>query len=219
MRVKVCGVCRPADGAAAAAAGADYVGVILAASSPRLRSLAGAAEVFSASGEAVRVGVFVDAAVETIAAGARTLGLGVAQLHGEESPDAVAAVQALGVAVWKAVRPKTADELMRAIEWYSPVVDGLLIDGWSAHGHGGVGARAPWDVLGPAREAVPPHLLVVLAGGLTADNLGAATAALAPDVVDVSSGVECEVGQKSVDRMKAFIAAARAAQPATRSTR
>lgn len=211
MEVKVCGVCRPADAAEAAAAGADYVGVILGASSPRRRSQRDAAAIYDAATGLQRAGVFADAPEKEVIATAAALRLDVVQLHGAETAACVDAVRAAGPwSVWKGVRPRSADELLHAADAFAGVADGLLIDGWSAVALGGTGVRAPWSRLRAARERLPRELRIILAGGLTAANVVEAIDALRPDVVDVSSGVEQTVCEKSADAMRAFIAAARA---------
>ena len=93
----------------------------------------------------------------------------------------------------------------------SSAVSALLIDGAAPGALGGTGVRAPWAALATARPRWPLGLSLVLAGGLTADNVAEAVLGLAPDVVDVSSGVEGAVGRKDAARVHAFVAAARAA--------
>jgi phosphoribosylanthranilate isomerase len=113
------------------------------------------------------------------------------------------------VRVWKAVRVQDARDIAAAAVAYGSAVDGLLLDGWSPRGHGGVGARFDWDAAAPARASVPAGMELVIAGGLTPENVGAAARLLRPDVVDVSSGVEEALCRKSAERVHAFIAAAR----------
>jgi phosphoribosylanthranilate isomerase len=114
--------------------------------------------------------------------------------------------------VWKAIRPRTPDEFLAGVSLYENAVDGLLVDGWSASALGGTGAPAPWTMLRPLRERVPAHVRLILAGGLTAGNAAEAIDAVRPDGVDVSSGVERVVGEKSAERIRAFVAAARSAR-------
>lgn len=210
MEVKICGVCRPEDAAAAVAAGADIVGVILGAASPRLRDVGAAAEIFAAAGGAARAGVFADAPTAAVIDSARALRLDVVQLHGGESADVAGEVRAAGRwSVWKALRPRTADEFLDGLAAYGPVADGVLVDGWAADALGGTGVAAPWSLLRAVRDRVPRGVRLILAGGLTPANVAHAVVALTPDVVDVSSGVERTVGEKSAEKVRAFIAAAR----------
>jgi phosphoribosylanthranilate isomerase len=214
VKAKICGVCTPADAAEAAAAGAGYVGVILAPGRSRSRTLSEAAAIFERAGTAGRVGVFVDAAVGEMAEAARTLGLDVVQLHGDEAPaDLVALRRALpaGVRLWKAVRVRTPHDIAAAAARYAEEAEGLLLDGWSAAGQGGVGARFDWEAAAQDRRALPAHVEVIVAGGLGPDNVAGVIRLLQPDVVDVSSGVEASLCRKSTERVRAFIAAAQAA--------
>lgn len=210
--VKICGVCSAADATLAGAAGAAYVGVILAPG--RARSLApGEAEAVLAATSARRVGVFVDAPPDQVLGEAERLRLDVVQLHGAEPP-AVAALLAaeLPVQVWKAVPVRSAADVRHAGAEYAGAAHALLLDGWSPGMHGGAGVAFDWDDIAPARFDLPAGLRVVVAGGLTPLNVAAAVRALRPDVVDVSSGVEAEVRRKSAERVHEFIGAvARAA--------
>lgn len=218
VRVKICGVCRPEDAAVAAECGADYIGVILAPGYGRSRTVAEAERIFDAARGARRVGVLVDAAPGEVSALADRLRLDIVQLHGNDSPDAVAAVRDTGrVRIWKVVRPRLAADLLEAIRRYASVVDGLLLDGpgrVAGTGAGWTGGRFPWDAVAEGRGHVPGGLDVVVAGGLEPDNVASAIERLAPDVVDVSSGVESAPGAKDPERVRAFIAAARSARAA-----
>lgn len=211
VRVKICGVCRPEDAAAADAAGADYIGVILSTGHARTRSLVEAASIYEAAPGPRRVGVFVDDDVPTVVGAAEQLGLDVVQLHGDESVEDVRAIIDPGKAwrVWKAIQPRDGSELEAAMDRYGAHVDGVLLDGWSPRGAGGVGARFPWELAVRVRDALPDEIDLVAAGGLRAENVKALVQRLAPDVVDVSSGVEEAEGRKSEAKMRAFARAAR----------
>lgn len=206
--VKICGVCRPEDAAEAGGAGAAYVGVILAPGRRRTRTLAEAEAIFGAT-SARRVGVFVDAGVDEVRDAAERLRLDVVQLHGDEDPATVEALsRSLGCEVWKAVRVRGSEDVVSAASAYGSA-HAVLLDGWSEHGHGGVGARFDWSAVAPACAALRDGTRLVVAGGLNAGNVAAAVAALQPDVVDVSSGVEAMPGRKSTERVRAFLDAAR----------
>jgi phosphoribosylanthranilate isomerase len=213
MRVKICGLCSAADARLAADAGADYAGVILSPVGSRRQTVEGAASIFEGAGSLVRVGVFVDADVDTILATAKILGLGVLQLHGAETGDVVDRLRAAGDwRIWKAVRLRTPLDLIEALAKWSGRADGLLLDGWSVRGHGGVGASFAWQDVAPLRDRVPAGMELIVAGGLDPDNVGLAIRTLAPDTVDVSSGVETSPGVKSADRVRAFVKVARASE-------
>jgi phosphoribosylanthranilate isomerase len=209
-KVKICGVCRPADAAVIAAAGVGCVGVILAPGGKRSRALLEAAAIFTAAPGCARVGVFVDADPATVREAALRLDLDVVQLHGAEPSSALAELASGRWQVWKALRPRAAAEFLAGIENYASVAQALLLDGWSGTAPGGTGARFPWEEIAAVRSQLPGGLRLVVAGGLHPDNLARARAYLAPDVVDVSSGVESGSGVKDPALVRAFVAAARA---------
>jgi phosphoribosylanthranilate isomerase len=235
VEVKICGVCRPEDARSAADAGADWVGVILAPDRRRTRTITEAAAIFAAS-TARRVGVFVDPPVQRVIDAVRELSLDAVQLHGDESIDQIHRIRD-GVAceIWKAIRVKDEAELTRGVGLYRGHVAAILLDGWSPEAHGGAGVRFDWNAVAESGMAgmiagsgepaqapqpaprtaavpdVPARLRLIVAGGLTPDNVAAAVALLHPAVVDVSSGVEVAPGRKSPEKIHAFVAAARGA--------
>jgi phosphoribosylanthranilate isomerase len=208
--VKVCGVCRAEDARVAVEAGAAFIGVILAPGRLRSRTAAQAAAIFE-SVAARRVGVFVDAEAAEVAEAAQRLSLDAVQLHGDESVDLVRRIRAaVACDVWKALRVRDGAALARAADAYGGAADALLLDGWSPGAHGGAGVRFDWSAV--AAAGLPAGVPLIVAGGLTADNVAAAVALLQPSLVDVSSGVETEPGRKSAEKIHAFIAAARGAR-------
>lgn len=210
-RVKICGLARRADAESAAAAGASFGGVILAPGGKRTVSPADAAALLAGL-PLRRVGVFVDAPLGSLVRDAATAGLDVVQLHGDEDAAFVRALRSAGPwTLWKAVRPRTAEDFVAAVEEFAAVVDGLLLDGWSAAARGGTGHRFPWEEVARVRHLLGPGVELIAAGGLAADNVARAVALLSPAVVDVSSGVELSPGVKDPAAVAAFVAAARAA--------
>lgn len=214
--VKICGCTRPADVRAAAGAGASHVGFVFAPS-PRRVSVREAEVLASvlreAEAEVVGVGVFVDeepAAVRRIAARA---GLRVVQLHGAEPPEACERIAGWGLEVWKAVRPRSREELWAGIDRYAEATDAVLVEGHSEGRAGGAGARLPWSWLEgrPEGGERPDGARVLLAGGLDPDNVEEAVARTRPDGVDVSSGVERAPGEKDPERIRRFVRRARRA--------
>lgn len=204
VRAKICGLCRPEDARAACEAGADYLGVVFA-TSPRGQSREAARAIWTDL-DATRVGVFLDPDESEVLELARDLSLGVVQLHGSEEPDLCRRIARAGEwSVWKAVQLEGSDRLPQAVERYAGAVDALLLEGMSEHGRGGVGARFDWSVVVPLRETWPTGLGLVLAGGLDPTNVGEAIATVRPDVVDVSSGIEREVGRKDPVALQAFL--------------
>ena len=205
LLVKICGITRPEDAAAAAAAGADALGVNLWPGSKRFVGDEGAARAVL---EAVplgvlKVGVFVNAAPLEVAAVAARLGLDRVQLHGDERPEAFAGIPGLDRArVVRAVRVRDAGSFADDARWDAHL---FLYDAF-VDGYGGAGTTAPWDLI--AAQASRPFWL---AGGLRPENVGAAVRAVRPDGLDVASGVESAPGRKDAALMRAFVAAARAA--------
>lgn len=212
--VKICGLTRRPDAELAAASGARYGGVILAPGYRRSVALADARRLFEDL-PLKRVGVFVDADADSLRHAAETAGLDVLQLHGQEPPSVIEALRSVegDFDIWKALRPRTAEEFLADLERYEELVDGILVDGWSATAAGGTGARFPWEVIAAHRERVREPLHLIAAGGLSPVNVAAAIGILRPSVVDVSSGVEDAPGIKNHAAVRAFIAAARGAAP------
>ena len=212
--IKICGLNDPETLEAALSLGADMVGFVHYACSPRhvppdrCRALSR-----QVRGRALRVALVVDASDEELDAVAEALDPDLLQLHGSESPERVAAIRArLGRPVMKAVGIGGADDLA-ALHAYAEVADRLLVDAKPPKAQGalpgGNGATFDWALM-RGFDAERP---LMLSGGLTPDNVSAAVAATGIAAVDVSSGVEHRPGFKDPDRIAAFIRAARAATP------
>ncbi len=205
--VKICGLTRAVDAEYADAAGVAYLGVIFAGG-PRARSV-DEARATLAGRRARKVGVFADQSPSEIASMAATVGLDVVQLHGASDPIRVQAVRAAtGLEVWAVVR--SADGMLTAAdEALADEADALLVDALAPGGLGGTGVSVPWGNLGESLDAMEHGHRIVLAGGLTPDNVAEAISYVSPVVVDVSSGVEATPGIKDHARIRAFIAAVR----------
>lgn len=200
-RVKICGLTCAADALAAVEAGADALGFMFHARSPRALSPRQVREITRALPPFVaRVGVFVDAPAEEIRAAIREAGLDTLQFHGAETPGFCAQFE---LPVIKAFR--VADEAVLAELPAYPVAAHLL-DAFVAGAHGGTGTTFNWAI---ARAAVAAGHRILLAGGLTPENVARAVAEVRPFGVDVSSGVESAPGRKDAAKMRAFCAAAR----------
>ncbi|MDB4880168.1 MAG: trpF [Gemmatimonadetes bacterium] len=208
--VKICGLTRAVDAEAADAAGAAYLGVIFAGG-PRMRSPEDARAIL-AGRRARKVGVFAEQGEADIAAIAAIAMLDVVQLHAASGAERVAAVRAAtGLEVWAGVR--TADGSLDArADDLAEAADALLVDALVPGQLGGTGVAIPWLTLGESLDAMRVGARVVLAGGLTPENVAEAIEYVAPSVVDVSSGVESAPGIKDPVRIRAFIAAVRATQ-------
>jgi phosphoribosylanthranilate isomerase len=155
-----------------------------------------------------KVAVLVDETPADVAAAAASIGASVVQLSGDETPDGIEAIRGLGPwAVWKAVRPRSVDDVEAAVARYGRAVDGILVEGWKEGSRGGSGTRVALDAE-RVRALIPADIDFILAGGLGPDSVAEAIHAFRPDVVDVSSGVERSVGVKDHERLHAFVEAA-----------
>jgi len=204
-RVKICGLTRAADAAAAAAAGAAYLGVVFAVG-PRRVSIEAAAEVSAAAGRLPVFGVYVDQSVDEILELSCRAGLAGAQLHGPYRRQDAARLRAEGLRVWRVVRIAAADDLDALSEAVRDA-DAVLVEPRVARAAGGTGVSLDLAVAREARGRLAGATMV-LAGGLTPATVGAAVALVRPEVVDVSSGVERLPGIKDPDKMARFLEAA-----------
>lgn len=207
-RIKICGVTLPDDAARVSSSGADFIGLNFWPKSKRYVDPERApmlASVIRSTGAAKIVGVFVDAELDEIQQLVTSADLDVIQLHGDETPDFVKRVSTtLYRPVWKALPVKTSKDVAHLDVWPA---EAILLDA-PTPGRGGAGASFDWSLAREARERFP-KLNVVLAGGLTPDNVGGAIEQVQPWAVDVASGVEAAAGVKDPAKLSAFIAAAR----------
>ena len=213
VELKFCGMTRAEDARRAAELGATYVGVVFAGG-PRRQDEASAAAIFADLPAGVRrVGVFGDEPADEIARRATGLGLWGVQLHGDPTPEDVRALRVRwSGAIWAAVRIAGLELPVRTGELFG-AADAVLLDAKVEGAMGGTGTPLPWRELATALAAVRgARARVVLAGGLRPENVADAVRALAPDVVDVSSGIESTVGIKDPARMRAFRDAVRAVE-------
>lgn len=195
-KVKICGITSADDARMAVEAGADAIGLIFFEKSPRNIDPGKAARIVAGLPPFVQVvGLFVNASLDYVNATADRVGLDIVQLHGEESP---AYCQGVRRRVMKAFRVK-GPESLEPLPSYQ--VAGYVLDAYSPNAYGGTGERFDWDLVLAARQHGP----IILAGGLTPDNVAEAVARVAPYAVDVSSGVEFAPGKKDPEKVKAFI--------------
>lgn len=198
-RWKVCGITRAQDALAAVEAGADAVGFVFYPPSPRCVSVDRAAEISAVlPRETWRFGVFVDAPAGTMAEAVDDAGLDFLQLSGDEPPERCAG---LPRHAFKALRlaPGTGPREAEGMAGRYPECT-LLVDAHDEEEYGGTGRRAEWRA---AAHLARRHRLM-LAGGLTPANVGAAVDAVGPWAVDVSSGVEISPGRKDPEKLRAF---------------
>ncbi len=205
VRVKICGITTVADARLAVRAGADLIGLNFYPPSPRSVSESTAKAIRGILPQHVRcVGVFVNAERERIAAYVRSLSLDAIQFHGDED---AAALTDWSVATIKAVRVGSERPLSGQLEGIQ--VNYLLLDTYSPRGYGGTGETFAWK----QAATLPRSTLdrTILAGGLKAENVATAVAAVRPWAVDVASGVESAPGRKDAEKLYAFINNAKAA--------
>lgn len=200
MRIKICGITRPEDAEQALALGADTVGCVFHAASARHVTAVIAQDIRVAVGDAgTLVGLFVDPTVDQVQAVLDRVELDVLQFHGEESP---AFCEQFQRPYLKAVAMSPDVDLAAVNSAYCSA-RGLLLDSAHEGQFGGTGQRFDWEWIDAGLEK-----RFMLAGGLTANNVGDAIRQVRPAAVDVSSGVEKKQGIKDRDRMRAFIEAA-----------
>ncbi|MEQ3672458.1 phosphoribosylanthranilate isomerase [Pseudophaeobacter sp.] len=209
IRVKICGLNSPQDVAAAAAAGAAYVGFVFFPKSPRNISIEQATQLaLEAPVGLCKVALTVNADDAMLDALTDAVPLDMLQLHGSESPERVAEVKArYGLPVMKAIGVADAADLPQ-IDLYSQVADQLLIDAKppkNADLPGGNGLAFDWRLLAGRKYWQRPWML---AGGLTPENVAEAVRMTGARQVDVSSGVEAAPGQKDAALIAEFSTAA-----------
>ena len=194
--LKICGIADPVFACAAAEGGVDYLGFIFASKSPRCVTPERAAEIVSAvrGGRPIprMVGVFTLRPVADVLRVADEVGFDVVQLHGRYVPEDVAAVKASGREVW--LLDDGGDPV-------ATVADGILVDGVKGDRLGGTGERSDWSRV-PVIQAAGKK--VILAGGLSAENIADACATGA-DVLDVNSSLEISPGVKSLDLLATLL--------------
>ncbi len=202
--IKICGITNENDALAAVDAGADALGFMFYRKSPRaVEPKAVKAIVARLPPFVVPVGVFVNEEAKVVRDLMDECGLMLAQLHGDES---AAYCEQLGRPVLKAFRLKNASTFLALAEYQGRAgVRGFLVDAYSEGAYGGTGQVTDW----PLAAQVARTSRILLAGGLTAENVGAAIRAVQPYGVDVSSGVEREPGRKDHGKVQAFIKAVR----------
>lgn len=197
VRVKICGITRPEDAAAAAAAGASAIGLVFWPDSPRAVTLEQAARCAAAAGHASVVGVFVDQPPALVRSAIERVPLAGVQLHGDEDVEQYR----FGAHVIKAVSVGP--------EWQPSSVSVLpgdvlpLLDARDPRRKGGPGRRVNWQLAAEAARLRP----LILAGGIHERNAAEAVRRVAPYALDVSSGVEIEPGIKDANKIERLLAA------------
>ncbi len=202
VKIKICGITRLDDALHACACGADALGLVFYPKSPRCVTPEQARAIVAALPPFVTaVGLFVNEQPQTVRELADFCGLDVIQLHGDETPGSCNFSPRRTI---KALRVRDAASLAGHGEFQ---VSALLLDAWAPDAYGGTGHSFNWDMAAGVARQRP----VILAGGLTPENVAKAVATVRPYAVDVSSGVEVSPGRKDPEKVAAFIRQARKA--------
>ena len=203
VKVKICGLTSAADAQAAVEAGADALGLMFYAGSPRHVSIQAARSIAAAlPPHIIRVGVFLDPDPSGVFAAIEACGLNLLQFHGAETAEFCAQ---FGIMTLKAFRLRDAASLLPMAGFQA---DAFLLDSYVPEKPGGTGETFNWDLALRARNFGKP---IFLAGGLTPQNAAQAVRKVQPFAVDVFSGVEQSPGKKDAQKMRDFVAAVRAA--------
>jgi phosphoribosylanthranilate isomerase len=200
-RIKICGITSAEDARAAARLGADAIGLVFYAPSPRCVSVEQARTIIDAVPPFVTVvGLFVDPAPEQVDAVLRRCPLGLLQFHGDETPDFCGRFDRPYL---KAARVRAGVDLVQYLAPYA-AAQAWLLDAYHDRLYGGGGVSFDWNLI--PRDLARP---VILSGGLTPENVGAAVRQVRPWAVDVSSGVEAAKGVKDAAKIASFITGVR----------
>lgn len=196
-RVKICGITRVEDALAAVNAGADAIGLIFYAPSPRAVTVEQAQKIAAAIPPFVSVvGLFVNAPKAEIESVLSRVRLDILQFHGDETAEDC---EQINLPYYKAIRVKADTNLIQCAQQYR-TAKALLLDAFSEAAMGGTGQTFDWNLI-PANLPKP----VILAGGLNAENVGLAIRQVSPYAVDVSGGVEADKGIKDAVKITAFM--------------
>ena len=205
-KIKICGIKTLKDAIAAMDAGANFIGFNFYPKSPRYVEVGMVRNIMSVvrqNGRAKSVGVFVNASVAEIVATMETLGLNLAQLHGDETSEMLNQLNGKAFKAFRGVADVETDKRMIADS-----APAFLVDASVKGVYGGSGVTADWDGAAELAKKYP----LLLAGGLTPENVAEAVGRVKPWGVDVASGVESESGKKHAGKMIEFVKAVRASQ-------
>ncbi len=206
VAVKICGVTRGYEASAIVAAGADAIGINFWPGSKRFISLEEALPwLRDLDGTVPRVAVTVNADDDELRRLHESGVIDSIQLHGDETPDRVRSLTQQGLPVFKAMGIRDRTMLDVAAAYESPT---LLLDAYAPAEYGGSGETMDWS-LGAEAVVQWPDRQIMLAGGLTPENVSKAIRQVSPAAVDVASGVEESPGRKNLDKVRAFISAAK----------
>lgn len=207
-RVKICGITNKADACAAGEFGADAIGLNFYQGSRRYLELSKARGWISdLPARLVKIGVVVNPSEAEALELSNVVGLAGLQLHGQETTEFCRWLAGQQIRFAKALPVVDRQSLANATGFYTQTI---VLDSYSPRGFGGSGRTFPWEIAAEF-AAANPEIRIILAGGLTPENVAAAVAAVRPFAVDVTSGVESSPGRKDHGLLRAFIAAAHSA--------
>ncbi|HAJ91898.1 MAG TPA: phosphoribosylanthranilate isomerase [Gammaproteobacteria bacterium] len=196
-RVKICGITRTEDAGVVVKYGADALGLVFYPDSPRYVVLEQARAIADSVAPLVTiVGLFVDPSPDAVKAVLDSVPLGLLQFHGAETN---ADCKQFGMPFIKSIAVRDGVDVLSRMRGY-PDASGFILDAWQPQTHGGGGEKFDWEQV-PDKPPGP----VILAGGLTSENVALAISTTRPYAVDVSSGVESAKGIKSAEKIAAFM--------------
>lgn len=202
-RVKICGITRVQDALEAVRCGADAIGLVFYAASPRCVTILQAQQVVAAIPPLVSVvALFVNATQAEIENVTSQVRIDIVQFHGDET---AAECERIKLPYFKAIRVNPDTNLLKCEAEFNGA-KGLLLDTYSESAYGGTGHAFDWDLI-PKNMSKP----VILAGGLMAENVGLAIQKVKPYAVDISGGVEISKGVKDSDKIATFMLAVQSA--------
>ena len=208
VRVKICGITNERDARWAIDCGANALGFNFFSGSKRFLDVRSAEQwLRRLPSEMLKVAVLVDPSWSEATRVADYEFIDCLQLHGNESPEFCQRLAERGVRFTKALPVSDRDSLLRAPQFFTNTI---LLDRSTERGFGGTGETFPWEIAAQFVKS-RPELKVILAGGLTPENVAEAIMKVRPFGVDVTTGTELSPGQKDQGRLQAFIAAARSA--------
>ena len=217
FRIKICGITNTPDAIAAVDAGADALGLNFYKKSPRCVELDVAKQIAAATA-VVRGGVFVNHSAEEMRNAWNASDLAFAQIHGDETPEMLKPIAELDIITVRRFSATEADPvgvLFRDVEHFTSVIgsapQAMLVDAAVPGEYGGTGAKADWHALRGYQQQLGVGAELILAGGLTPDNVAEAIRIVRPAAVDVASGVESSPGKKDPHKVRDFVIAARSA--------
>ena len=217
-KLKICGITRLEDARYAAAAGADYLGFVQYAGSPRYIAPERVRDIVEWIHGPQPVGVFVNASADAVNRTAEKAGFAFVQLHGEEPVSDILNIEYPVIKAFRIAPDTTPERLYRLMRTYEHVAAYFLLDAYSDKAYGGSGRTFDWHVASPPaedfceqgeRSAHSGSPGIFLAGGIHTGNVTEAIRTLRPFAVDVSSGLESAPGEKDFSRIDAFMQAFR----------